>query len=98
MLFFSFLKSQSFPYSSQTFASPCMCVCVCVSAALLPTYSQQGLVVVDVFGGKRWTHADSKRWQRQSRQQASQQELQLDLLLVGGWWRSLTWNQGLTYR
>lgn len=47
-----------------------------------PTYSQQGLVVVNVFGGKRGTHADGERWQRQTRKQASQQELQLDLLLV----------------
>lgn len=55
----------------------------CVIGALLPTYSQQGLVVVDVFGGKRWTHADGKWWQRQTRQQAGQQELQLDLWLGG---------------
>lgn len=47
-----------------------------------PTYSQQGLVVVDVFGGKRGAHADGEWWQRQTRKQASQQELQLDLLLV----------------
>lgn len=39
--------------------------------------------MVDVFGGKRWAHADGKWWQRQTREQASQQELQLDLLLVG---------------
>lgn len=74
------------------------CVCMCVSGALLPTCSQQGLVVVDVFGGKRWTHADRKRWQRQTRQQTSQQELQLDLLLVGWGRRSLASYQGLTWR
>lgn len=54
-----------------------------VSGLLLPTYSQQGLVVVDVFGGKWGAHADGKRWQWQTRQKTSQQELQLDLLLVG---------------
>ena len=47
-----------------------------------PTHSQQGLVVVDVFSGKGGTHADGERWQRQTRKQASQQELQMDLLLV----------------
>lgn len=60
-----------------------LCARTCVGGALLPTYSQQGLVVVDVFGGKGWTHADGKWWQRQTRQQAGQQELQLDLLLIG---------------
>ena len=47
-----------------------------------PTHSHQGLVVVDVFSGKGGTHADGERWQRQTRKQASQQELQMDLLLV----------------
>lgn len=47
-----------------------------------PTYSQQGLIVVDVFGGEGGTHADGERWQRETRQQSSQQKLQLDLLLV----------------
>ena len=60
----------------------CACVRVCPRAALL-TYSQQGLVVVDVLGGEWWTHADGERWQGQTREQASQEELQLDLVLVG---------------
>lgn len=36
------------------------------------TYSQQGLVVVNVFGGKGGAHADGKWRQWQTRQQASQ--------------------------
>ena len=37
------------PCSLQSFME--FYVCICVSGALLPTYSQQGLVVVDIFGG-----------------------------------------------
>lgn len=37
---------------------------VCVSVVLLPTYSQQGLVVADVFGGQRRTHTDGEWRQR----------------------------------
>ena len=52
-------------------------------AAVL-TYGQQGLVVADVLGGERRTHAEAEGGQGQTGQQPCQQELQLHLLLGGG--------------
>lgn len=65
---------------------------------LLPTYSQQRLVVVDVLGGQRWTHADGEGRQRQAGQQPRQQELELHLVLVGRHGRSLASDQRLAWR
>lgn len=86
------------PENPHPFAEVPLCSVSLVACAMVPTYSQQGLIVVDVFGGKRWTHAKGKGRQWQTGQQPRQQELQLDLLLVGRGSESLAGDQRLTWK
>ena len=64
----------------------CVCVCACVRACVrmcnaVLTHSQEGLVVVDVFGGERGAHAQGEGGQGQPREEPSQLELERHLLL-----------------
>lgn len=69
------------PFMLEDFLWSCAASCALCQRCF--TCSQKGLVVVDVLGGKRRTHADGKGRQRQAGQEAAEQELQLHLLLVG---------------